>query len=109
MPLLFSSAPAHLPPKESALVCKECGAPCVFELQLMPPLVYILEQYGVKGLQRANGQDLLPSLERAVEFGTVLVYSCSASCWEDQASSVFREETVVVQPDSDTVDKLKLP
>ena len=74
----------------------------------MPPLVYILEQYGVKGLQRANGQDLPPSLEKAVEFGTVLVYSCSASCWEG-AHAVFREETVVVQPDSDTVDKLKLP
>ena len=114
VPLLFSSSPSHQPPKESTLVCKECGALCVFELQLMPPLVYILQQYGrrIEKVATMSKDQYLPlPLEKVVEFGTVLVYSCSASCWEEASCTsssllTFREEIVVVQPDPDTVDKL---
>lgn len=59
--------------------CQHCGAPRVFELQLMPPLVYLL--------RTSSGVD--------VEFGTVLVYTCSKSCW--QVGSSAREEYVYVQ------------
>ena len=94
------------------MVCKECGALCVFELQLMPPLVYMLQQYGKrieKTAAMSSDQYLPLPLEKVVEFGTVLVYSCLASCWEEATSTsllTFREEIVVIQPDPDTVDKL---
>ena len=35
----------------------------------------------------------------AVEFGTVMVFSCKQSCWED--GSGFRSERVIVQADPD--------
>ena len=35
----------------------------------------------------------------AVEFGTVIVYTCSASCWDVNASHCT--EGVLVQPDPD--------
>ena len=82
----------------------------MYELQLMPPLVYILHQ-SVGQMQAlytgSNDSELALPKERVVEFGTVLVYSCSASCWEENPSNIaqFREEIVVVQPDLDTVDE----
>ena len=35
----------------------------------------------------------------AVEFGTVLVYTCPAACWGEGES--YREECVIVQADPD--------
>lgn len=105
-PLLFSGNPDYLPPSKSKLICKECGAPCVFELQLMPTLVYVLH----KMRHECKEADLILPKEKTVEFGTVLIYSCSASCWEDRTCTTisnFKEELVIVQPDIDTVDKLK--
>ena len=49
-------------------------APSVFEFQLMPPLVYILQQTNVKADN--------------VEFSTVIVYSCSNSCWNGDREEV---------------------
>ena len=39
--------------------------------------------------------------EILIEFGTVLVFSCEASCW-DFASNEVREEHVLVQSDPDS-------
>ena len=76
----------------------------------MPSLVYVIQ----KGLAR-GGPDPPPSstgFKRgsntkddivkplSIEFGTVLVYTCSSSCWEDGVAG-FREECVFVQPDPD--------
>ena len=61
------------------LACQYCGAPRVFELQLMPPLVYLL--------RTSSGVE--------VELGTVLVYTCSKSCW--QVGSSACEEYIYVQ------------
>ena len=82
----------------------------MYELQLMPPLVYILHQ-SITQAQSMESKDseLLLLKEKVVEFGTVLVYSCSASCWEEENTNnigQFREEVVVVQPDLDTVDQI---
>ena len=79
----------------------------------MPPLVYILHQSlahvqtQAQSTASGNSELALPK-EKVVEFGTVLVYSCSASCWEENPGdnfAQFREEIVVVQPDLDTVNK----
>ncbi len=83
----------------------------MYELQLMPPLVYILHQSLAQIQAQFTGSkdsELALPKEKVVEFGTVLVYSCSASCcWEEDPSYIarFREEIVMVQPDLDTVDK----
>jgi pre-rRNA-processing protein TSR4 len=57
--------------------CDACGAPRRFELQLMPALVY----------------DAGDSLSRKLDFGTVLVFTCSANC-----ESVHREFVVMQEP-----------
>ena len=82
----------------------------MYELQLMPPLVYILHQSLVRVQSTAPKDinlDLLLPKEKIVEFGTVLIYSCSASCWKENPNNTaqFREELAIVQPDLDTVDK----
>lgn len=79
----------------------------------MPSLVYILHQSlaqtQVQSTASGDSKLALPK-EKVVEFGTVLVYSCSASCWEEGENpndniACFREEIVVVQPDLDTINK----
>ncbi|XP_046578632.1 LOW QUALITY PROTEIN: programmed cell death protein 2-like [Haliotis rubra] len=66
--------------------CPVCGAARVFELQLVPSLVPYLCQEKEQG--------------PVLEFGTVLVYTCSRSCWEE-ALQEPREELVIVQSDPD--------
>lgn len=85
----------------------------MYELQLMPTLVYVLCQNLTQIQAQSTGakdSELALPRERVVEFGTVLVYSCLASCWDMEEnpgnySARFRKEIVVVQPDLDTVDK----
>ena len=85
-------------PQHGEVTCKSCGAPIVFEFQLMPPLVYMLQANQSK-----------KSETKSVEFGTMLVYCCSVSCW-DSGEGGFREETVFVQadPDDATLSKTSL-
>ena len=78
----------------------------------MPPLVYLIQkalkdgklqkQVQVKAGERAPGIELGIEFgaSHRIEFGTVLVFTCSASCW-DESSGGFREESVVVQQDAD--------
>ena len=118
-PLLITEHPAP----EDTLQCKFCGSLCVFEFQLMPPLVYLLQKsvqertnHSVKLTPSAKisrldtvesehtGREsglVPPPPAPPVEFGTVLVYSCCKSCWEDVGGAVFREEWVLVQPEPD--------
>ncbi len=90
----------------SSLKCKYCGAQSVFELQFMPPLIYIL--------QRQTRSSQFTNKLPIVEFGTVLVYTCSDSCWSDsigEASAVTqtsREECIFVQQDLDNVSMQKI-
>ena len=67
------------------LPCKHCGARTVFEFQLLPSLV---GQMSVKGLEGVP-----------VEFGTVLVFTCSQSCWQPDNPQP-RSETVILQMES---------
>ena len=53
----------------------------VFEMQVTPQLVLHLRVPGVQGAP--------------IEFGTVSVFTCSASCWGEKDTS--RQEAVVVQ------------
>lgn len=64
--------------------CDSCGAQRVFELQLMPGLIYELEK------------DEAMDLEDGMEWGTILVGTCTNNCGEAGAVS-FKEEWVGVQ------------
>jgi len=63
-PVLFAESP------ENSLIpnCEYCGSERVYELQLMPALIPYLQ---------LNKKD-----SEYVEFGTVLIYSCSKNCWD---------------------------
>lgn len=84
MPLLITDKTLPAPS-----ACHYCGAPRVFELQLMPPLVYLLKA--------SSGVD--------IEFGTVLVYTCSKSCWHD--GSLACEEYICVQSEPEDTQLMK--
>ncbi|XP_068595789.1 programmed cell death protein 2-like [Brachionichthys hirsutus] len=77
------------PPNMAAVVpaCGICGGSRMFELQLMPALVGVLQMAGGGG-----GTEL--------EFGTVLVYSCTNSCWTAESQSAV-DEFCFVQLDPD--------
>ena len=83
-PLLVTDGMLPAPP-----ACQHCGAARVFELQLMPPLVYLLKT----------------SSDVAIEFGTVIVYTCSKSCWH--VGSLAREEYLYIQSEPENSQMMK--
>ncbi|XP_043979974.1 programmed cell death protein 2-like [Gambusia affinis] len=84
-PLFISKPPSK--GSQEVPACGSCGEPRTFELQLMPALVSLL--------QRTDS-----SPEDELEFGTVLVYTCTNSCWTAGANCPV-EEFCFVQPDPD--------
>ncbi|KAK5057719.1 hypothetical protein LTR84_011720 [Exophiala bonariae] len=64
--------------------CESCGAQRVFELQLVPGLIYELEK------------DEAMDLEDGMEWGTIILGTCANNCG-DAGKVAFREEWVGVQ------------
>ena len=96
-PLLLSRAskPGAVPP------CSRCGAARWFEFQILPQLVVEIEKAEAKGDHAGDEADdavsetVLRELrdERALDWGTVAVYSCSKSCaLNDGAQYAYAEE-----------------
>ncbi|NXY61138.1 PDD2L protein, partial [Callaeas wilsoni] len=81
-PLFMTCPPASL--EQGVPACSNCGSSRVFELQLMPTLVSMLQ----------SDSDL------SVEFGTVIVYTCERSCWPTNQQTPL-EEFIFVQEDPD--------
>lgn len=73
-------------PKESDIPpCLNCGGPRMFEFQLLPQLLYFL------GVQNEAEND-------SVDWATIAVYSCAASCNKsDSSSEGYVEEFAWVQ------------
>ena len=71
------------PVLETLPKCKYCGSKMIFELQLMPYLNQVLSLTEC------------PSLGNPIEFGTIVIFACSKSCWE--RSSLPRQECVIIQ------------
>lgn len=84
-PLFITKPPTDM--KQVVPPCSNCGSCRTLEFQLMPALVSLL---------RISD----PNMELAVEFGTVLVYTCQSSCWTSGANSPV-EEFAFVQTDPD--------
>ncbi|KAG8437652.1 hypothetical protein GDO86_008388 [Hymenochirus boettgeri] len=82
----WNGSPLYIsPPNLHPTPCMLCGSRRVFEFQLMPALVSLL--------QDANADTLL-------EFGTVLVFTCEKSCWEADCRTPI-QELCIVQEDPD--------
>ncbi|KAF2988309.1 hypothetical protein EK904_008462, partial [Melospiza melodia maxima] len=81
-PLFITCPPANL--EQGIPACSACGSSRVFEFQLMPTLVSMLQ----------SDSDL------SVEFGTVIVYTCERSCWPTDHQTPL-EEFIFVQEDPD--------
>lgn len=84
-PLFISKPPSKMSRVVSA--CRSCGEPRTFELQLMPALVSLLQRKDCRSVNK-------------LEFGTVLVYTCTNSCWT-AGSCCPVEEFCFVQTDPD--------
>ncbi|XP_056356709.1 programmed cell death protein 2-like isoform X2 [Oenanthe melanoleuca] len=81
-PLFITCPPANL--EQGIPACSNCGSSRVFEFQLMPTLVSMLQ----------SDSDV------SVEFGTVIVYTCERSCWPSNHQTPL-EEFIFVQEDPD--------
>ena len=100
--------------------CSSCGEKRVFELQLMPALVSLLQidREGNRGnlKDKARNKDCTTHKGRGdlcvqhgefknamnsgcIEFGTLFVYTCCQGCWSDDV--LFREEYAIVHTDPD--------
>ncbi|KAK2834369.1 hypothetical protein Q7C36_015070 [Tachysurus vachellii] len=84
-PLFIMEPPSNM--NQMVPPCAHCGSPRVFEFQLMPALVSLL-------------RSAHSSSEFAVEFGTVLIFTCRDSCWTSGSTSPI-EEFAFVQTDPD--------
>ncbi|NXS61700.1 PDD2L protein, partial [Brachypteracias leptosomus] len=81
-PLFITCPPANF--DKGIPACSNCGSNRVFEFQLMPALVSMLQ----------SDSDL------SVEFGTAIVYTCERSCWPANLQTPL-EEFIFVQEDPD--------
>ncbi|KAE8608255.1 hypothetical protein XENTR_v10011439 [Xenopus tropicalis] len=84
----WNGTPLYISPPDAASEpqpCTQCGGRRVFEFQLMPALVSLLQDAGT---------DVL------LEFGTVLVFTCERSCWE-VGDRMPVQEFCIVQEDPD--------
>ena len=95
-PLLITAQPDLL---SRVPACEYCHAPRTFEFQFMPGLIYFLQQ-SLNAIQSCQSTVGLPL--SSPEYGTVLVFTCGKSCWNDsKTDSTFKTEWVFVQPDVD--------
>nr|XP_057931270.1 programmed cell death protein 2-like isoform X2 [Doryrhamphus excisus] len=84
-PLFISEPPANM--GKLVTLCGSCGGPRILELQLMPALVSLLRWKDGGGVTE-------------LEFGTVLVYTCTESCRMSESQQLV-DEFCFVQMDPD--------
>ena len=73
--------PAEVPP------CGRCGAPRWFEYQIVPNLVASIERAA-----EAGGAGHAAAPEEALDWGTLAVFTCSASCAATGEADAYAEE-----------------
>nr|XP_009405702.1 PREDICTED: programmed cell death protein 2-like isoform X1 [Musa acuminata subsp. malaccensis]XP_009405703.1 PREDICTED: programmed cell death protein 2-like isoform X1 [Musa acuminata subsp. malaccensis] len=76
-------------------ICKRCGSSCIYEMQLMSPLLYFLQQ-AVDGSSACSADGW--------SWITLIVYTCSRSCCSFKESTEsccweVAEEAIVIQDD----------
>ncbi|XP_041748885.1 programmed cell death protein 2-like [Coregonus clupeaformis] len=94
-PLFLSDPPSDLPWIKPG--CCHCGGIRVFEFQLMPALVSLLQRTDAGA---GRGSRSAVEMETGLEFGTVMVFTCRNSCWSSGSTSPV-EEFIYLQADPD--------
>lgn len=95
-PLFLSDPPSDLPWIKPG--CCHCGGIRVFELQLMPALVSLLQRTDTGSRSAVEMGDV--EMNPGLEFGTVMVFTCRNSCWSSGSTSPV-EEFIYLQADPD--------
>jgi len=93
----WSGTPLLMSPLSGASdvqTCHSCGAKRVFEMQLLPTLLHFLKCDRSGGDATGAGDAVLN--HPLVDFGTVLVFSCEKSCWNEESPKLMKE-TIVLQ------------
>lgn len=87
------SAAGDVPP------CQRCGAPRAFEFQVMPQLLNFVNPEADSELRERTAA-LLGSPDAGIDldFGTIAVYTCTASCADASGSQPYVPEVAWVQP-----------
>ncbi|CCM00384.1 uncharacterized protein FIBRA_02414 [Fibroporia radiculosa] len=109
---VFTVVPAQKRTYDATAVpsCPHCKSRRVFECQLMPNLINLLnapvEGGSAKLSDEERRQEVLQALKGSraadrmgMEWGTCMVFSCENDCSDDSARSCWREEVVLVQWD----------
>lgn len=78
-------------PKPGDVKCSACGAGTVFEMQVLPSMLYNLEPLDAPPAGEAT---------EPVSFGALAIYTCEESCWED-GKTKFMVEHTAWHPDPD--------
>ncbi|KAI9314220.1 programmed cell death protein 2 [Dichotomocladium elegans] len=100
-PLLYHQL--QKPPQAMAGRCNHCGAPRIFELQLMPNILSVLPVSDYASTGSTDGQNKrINSWDVGMEFGTVLVFVCEKDCHPDSMELPSHvEEYAIVQYEQD--------
>ncbi|TRY72459.1 hypothetical protein TCAL_10545 [Tigriopus californicus] len=93
-PLLLREHPRPL----GLLKCSHCGDRMICEVQILPTLLPVLHLRSSVAVYEPDATTTISSASsEALEFGTVLIYTCRASCWETSDDKSYRLEHVIVQ------------
>lgn len=83
------------PAPEDVPTCEHCGSRRVFEMQVLPHTMHFLQQ-------EESADDIPNAQHGLVDFGTIAVYSCEASCCLPHCrSGMYAHEYPVVLPPLD--------
>lgn len=72
-----------------------CGAPRVFEVQILPSLLHVLE---VDKASTSPGDDLGSLYNNGMNWGNICIYSCPRACQQSDSEFVVVQESVDEKP-----------
>ena len=93
-------------PLPKDLFCEHCSKPLHAEVQLMPPLLAALCPEPAGSAAGVAGS--LSPHAHSLDFGTVVVFTCSASCWTEGSSMLSEQCLQLLDPDHEKLSKLSL-
>lgn len=109
-PLLISEIVKPTQATDNIPPCSNCGCDRVFEMQLMPALASLLQakKSATSDKVTSQGACLCKDYTR-MDFGTILIYTCSKSCSKtENGENIPNNEFVITQssPDSEMLDNI---
>lgn len=88
--------------------CASCGTKCVFEMQLLPSLLHILQvdQFAMSGTtSEGEGVKINDLLSNGVNWGSVAVFTCPNPACDSASGALVIQESVDEKPGVDPGDR----